>query len=272
MMTAIALRTSGTTLTVLIAGAAAMLSAAKPTPPVTSMSTTMTFRCYSTPAVGDEDACAVSENTVQPNADHIGDEGGGFYVGSMGSVAAGANFTAAGRALQVFLHEAINNSRALECGAPGVVAGCNPGPLLPFDGTSGVFDAEMSVKVLNASATAPSPGPDPTLEDASLTTMACNVPRLALAQITLRVPGGEGHWGLNFNKRAYHSTGATITRVATATWVVEAGPAQYAELVSFGHSNIQGKKGPSHEGRYVAPFKLTIQGNAPLPIGTTTCP
>jgi hypothetical protein len=50
--------------------------------------------------------------------------------------------------------------------------------------------------------------------------------------------------------------------------VVEATTDQYAELVSFNHSAIQGKKGPSHEGRYRVPFLLTID----TPAGSTTCP
>jgi len=83
-MTAKALRVSAATLALLITATAAILAAGKPNKPVTSMSTTMTFRCYSSPAPGDEAPCSVSENTVQPNADHIGDDGNGSYTGSMG--------------------------------------------------------------------------------------------------------------------------------------------------------------------------------------------
>jgi hypothetical protein len=269
-MTVTPLRLSATTLTLLIAGAATMSSAPKPKP-VASVPATMTFRCYSYPSVPADPACEVITNTVAVSADHVGDDGDGrtYTGGVLGSGAAYLKVTGTGRAFRLFLHEALaaepnKPSRSNECAAPGALAGCNPGPLLPFDGTSALFgEAEVNIKVLNQA----------TLEDASLTAMACTpdvagTGSLALVHFTFWVPGGEGHWGLNFNSRAYHSTGATIRRVSGTRWVVEATSDQYAELVSFNHSAIQGKKGPSHEGRYTVPFMVTID----TPAGSTTCP
>ncbi len=272
-MTASARRASATTVILLAAGAAALLANGKPSKPVTTVSATMTFRCYSVPD-SDTDPCTVAGEDAK-SADHVGNEAGveprTYQGGFVGSTSAYLKVTGTGRAFQLFLHPPLLStqdgvpSRDNECDI-STVAGCNPGPLLPFDGTSALFgDAEVNIKVLDST----------TLADGSLTAMPCvadvaDTGSLALVHFTFRVPGGEGHWGLNFNKRAYHSTGATIRRVANTRWVVEATTTQYAELISFNHSAIQGKKGPSHEGRFVVPFQLTIETNG-LPSGSATC-
>lgn len=98
---------------------------------------------------------------------------------------------------------------------------------------------------------------------------------MALVHYTAWLPGGDGHWGLNFNPRPlYHSTGAEVRRMGNKIWEVEALPAtdteNYAELVSFNHSGIRRKAGPSHEGRYSVPFQLTItvDDSVALPSGS----
>lgn len=270
-MTASALRVSATTLTMLIAGGAAILAAVKPAKPVTTVAATMTFRCYTSPDLPDDPACAIAANTVSVSADHVGDEGYSPYRlyegGVLGSTSAYLKVTGTGRAFRLFLHAALapgpEPSRIDECDADGALAGCNPDDRLPllYGSSMLLSDAEVNIKVLHPT----------TLEDASLTAMACNAPGLALVHFTAWLPGGEGHWGLNFNRRAYHSTGATITRTGSTTWVVEATTDDYAELVSFGHSNIQRRQGPSHEGRYKVPFRLTIETGTALPTGAATC-
>ena len=81
----------------------------------------------------------------------------------------------------------------------------------------------------------------------------------ALVHYTFWLPGGDGHWGMNANPR-YHADAALVERRNQTTWVVTSSAVAQprAELVSFAHSGILRKSGPSHEGQYVLPFSFTI--------------
>lgn len=249
-----------TSVTVLFACVgAAWLSAAKPPKPVTSVPATASFDCAS-PA-GSPSPCATTE-AVDPVAHHIVDEGGGTYAGGVLGERFFLRITGTGRAIRLFLHGALPDS--LECAVPGVLAACNPDTRLPSLNGTGIdmTDAEVSIVVLD---------PAPSYADAAggLVAMPCDgIPRLALVHFTTWLAGGEGHWGVNFNPRAYHSSAADVTREGPTTWVVEASASQDAELVSFNHSGIRRKAGPSHEGLYSVPFRLTIEATAPVPTGS----
>ena len=101
-----------------------------------------------------------------------------------------------------------------------------------------------------------------------LPAMACGVAHPAALQYTFWLTNGDGHWGLNFNPNAYPlGTAAIIVRTGTQTWVASAGASERAELVSFSHSGIRRRNGPSREGVFVVPFKLTIVATEPVAPG-----
>ena len=147
-----------------------------------------------------------------------------------------------------------------------MLAACNPYPTeeLLIGNTTALVPVEIIVRPLNETTKEVSAG--------GLTGMACVAEgqegQLALVSFTTWITGSEGHWGLNFNPREmYHSTGAKVRRTSKTTWEAYATTAQWAELVSFNHSGIRRKAGPSHEGQFVAPFLFEI--SAP---GVTTGP
>ena len=89
--------------------------------------------------------------------------------------------------------------------------------------------------------------------------MACGGSAYALVHYTFWLPGGDGHWGMNANPR-YHADAVWVERIDRMTWVVTS-PGEVgdrAELVSFAHSAILRKSGPSHEGQYALPFSIMI--------------
>jgi hypothetical protein len=65
---------------------------------------------------------------------------------------------------------------------------------------------------------------------------------------------------MNANPR-YHADAVSVTRSKDGKeWLVTS-PGEtgdQAELVSFAHSRILRKSGPSHEGQYALPFSITI--------------
>jgi hypothetical protein len=131
------------------------------------------------------------------------------------------------------------------------LARCNPdGPLI---GVLDLYDFDVRVKPLTSS--------DPEADDlpGGLTGMACGETAYALVHYTFWLPGGDGHWGMNANPR-YHADAVWVERHNKTTWVVTS-PGEEgdrAELVSFAHSAILRKSGPSHEGQYALPFSITI--------------
>ena len=99
----------------------------------------------------------------------------------------------------------------------------------------------------------------------------CNVPYPALVHYTFWLPDGNGHWGFNFNPRAYPgTTAAVVVRVNSTTWTAEAEADDIGELLSWGHTGIRRHNGPSREGQFNMPFKVTIEASG-LPAGAGTC-
>lgn len=133
------------------------------------------------------------------------------------------------------------------------LARCNPdGPLY---GVRELDEFDVRVKPLtsNSSDADDLPG--------GLTGMACggSASAFALVHYTFWLPSGDGHWGMNANPR-YHADAAWVERRNRTTWVVTS-PGVLggnAELVSFAHSGILRKSGPSHEGQYALPFSIMI--------------
>lgn len=99
----------------------------------------------------------------------------------------------------------------------------------------------------------------------------CGAPQPALVHYTFWLPDGNGHWGFNFNPRAYPgTTAAIVVRVTPTTWTVEAEADDIGELLSWGHTGIRRNNGPSGEGHFNMPFRATIQAGG-LPAGAGTC-
>ena len=224
----------------------------------------ITFRCNATNP-GDA-TCPAGGTTAVPPQDHITGDLQGAYTGGW----LGASFSLRlenGRALMLTLQAPIGDSRTSECYLAGALAACNPDDRLPsLNGSSmSLSPVEIIVRVLDPN--------NYELAAGGLPGMACGVEQLALVSFTTWLDGGEGHWGLNFNPREmYHSTGATVKRVNTTTWVAYADTTQYAELVSFNHSGIRRKAGPSHEGRFVVPFAFTITASGVTTTGHNCAP
>jgi hypothetical protein len=100
---------------------------------------------------------------------------------------------------------------------------------------------------------------------------SCGATYPALVHYTFLLPDGNGHWGFNFNPRAYAgTTAAVVIRVNNQTWTVEAESDDIGELLSWNHTGIRRNNGPSREGRFNMPFKATIAASS-LPAGAGTC-
>lgn len=100
---------------------------------------------------------------------------------------------------------------------------------------------------------------------------SCGQSYPALVHYTFWLPDNNGHWGFNFNPRAYPGTdAAVVVRHDNVTWTVEADIDDEGELLSWNHSGISRNNGPSREGRFIMPFKATIVANG-LPAGAGTC-
>jgi hypothetical protein len=139
-----------------------------------------------------------------------------------------------------------------------MLAHCNPDG--PLHGVLALDDFDVRVKPLTSydSGADDLPG--------GLTGMACHgtaeAPALVNYTFWLPLEGADGHWGMNANPR-YQADAVTVNRVDRQHWVVTSpgvavGAEGIAELVSFAHSAILRKSGPSHEGQYVLPFSFTI--------------
>lgn len=100
----------------------------------------------------------------------------------------------------------------------------------------------------------------------------CGEQQKGMVHTTFSLPDGNGHWGFNFNPRGYPGTSpVTIIREDPVTWTVEASLNDVGELLSWGHSGIRGKNGPSREGRFNMPFKATIFVPVSLPAWAGSC-
>jgi hypothetical protein len=162
------------------------------------------------------------------------------------------------RLLNMYFGTSVTGSRTCE-----VVGNCHPNGASDNE-SFGLNNAQLRVKPLVPGTWEDLPG--------LMFGMACNVGYPALVHYTFWLPDGDGHWGFNFNPREYPSTtDALLTRLDHDTWSVEAGSAQSGELLSWAHSGIRGKNGPSHEGVFTMPFKVTIDATGPVPTSGVTC-
>jgi hypothetical protein len=90
----------------------------------------------------------------------------------------------------------------------------------------------------------------------------------------------EREWalGLNFHLRsAAGSTAARIKRTALTEWTVSATagtvpPSNPGGLLSWGHSGLRGKNGPSIEGVFSVPLRFTIKAAATATVPNGNCP
>jgi len=213
-----------------VAGAAALLAA----PPAKSLVAIATFRNAESDAVTSQMAVTGAISS-------------GVFDATVASPATSGT--------QVTLPALIPGTRECETAA---LAGCNPDAQA---GTLSLDSSQLRVKPILDN--------DPDYDDrpGGLTAMPCPSSSSALVNHALYITGTEGHWGLNANPR-YHSEPAIVERTSRTTWVVTH-DGRRGELVSFSHSNILRKSGPSHEGQYILPFQITLTANAPA---SPTCP
>ena len=219
---------------------------------------TMTFRCFA--GGGGLDSCGpVSDD---PATDRVRDDGLLYTGGSIDTsgvynvvIAPTAN-----RLLNLSLGSRIDNLRP--CDTTG-----NCHPFLNLANTNLALDYfDIKVKPLTTNLSQDLAG-----GLYGMTTCQTMV-YPALVHYTFWLPDGDGHWGLNFNPKAYPgTTAANLVRLTDTTWSVES-VGDIAELLSWGHSGITRHDGPSHEGRFYVPFKLTIAATSPLPSGVGRCP
>jgi hypothetical protein len=222
-------------------------SAAKPAKP-TTMGATVGFRCHV------EDLMCNS-----PGIDRVRDDTAGSYAGVINSGVFDVQITGGMRSLRMYLPTAnmIPSSRTCL-----TVGNCNPDwPIVVSNQPLVLYEAQIRVKPLTTG---------PVIEDlpGGLTAMNCGQENPGLVDFTFSLPSNDGHWGLNFNPKAYPGTsGAVLKRVDSQSWTAETpndNTNDVGELLSWVHSGIQHKNGPSHEGRFHVPFKLTITTAVPL--------
>jgi hypothetical protein len=137
---------------------------------------------------------------------------------------------------------------------------CNPDRVKVVNGNLNFYTASIEVKPLVTPT-----GPE---LSGLLWGMKCTDVYQAKVHYTFTLPGGDGHWGFNFNQVVYPgSDNALITRASDGLhWTVESN-GQKGELLSWGHSGLRRpRSGPSHEGFFYANFKFTIEVmNLPSP-------
>ena len=231
--------------------------------PVTSVAASVTFRCYTQHGF-DDGPCAAPSNDDY-TVDRARDDWATFTGGAIasGGVVASSVFDirvapASSRELTLILGAFLEDTRTCV-----TVGNCNPDG--PLDSRLMVLsDWSLRVKPLVLNTWEDLPG--------GLGAMTCGDSYPGLVFYTFWLPSGDGHWSLTFNPRAYpSSTDVVLTRLNDLTWTVDADATHLAELVSFAHSKLKGKlKGPSREGVFRVPFKLTIVAES-LPPGAMTC-
>jgi hypothetical protein len=225
--------------------------------PATSVSASVTFRCYAQQETLEPDPCATPAGDDDYAVDRARDDGGAYAGGSIGSGVFNIHLMPSqSRPLTLMLGDLAGARTCLSVG------NCNPdGPLNNTDLT--LAEWYLRVKPLVTGTWEDMPG--------GLGAMTCGPTYPALVHYTFFLPNPDGHWGLNFNPRAYApSTPLALTRLDSLTWTVESTASHLAELVSFAHSGIRRKNGPSIEGFFRVPFKLTITAGA-LPPGAMSC-
>jgi hypothetical protein len=231
------------------------VSAAGKPPKPTTFAAIATFRCYTLEGT-------FGSNCALPGNDGVRDDGGPYDTnGVINSGIFDVQVPAgSGRVLYLYLQNMIDGSRTCLS-----IGNCNPdGPLDQWPQPLALTEASIRVKALTYLSASN------TYEDfaGGLTAMACGSTKPGLVDFTFWLPSGDGHWGFNVNPKAYPgTTAADLTRAPDGqTWTVEAMSDDRAELLSWGHSGITRRNGPSHEGLFTAPFKITITAPA------ATCP
>lgn len=227
--------------------------------PVTSVAATGTFRCYSDPGEVPPDPCLLPASGADNTVDRARDDAA-VYTGVIDGLYYFHFTPSQNRTLALHFGNLASGPRNCEA-----IGNCNPdGPLNNKD----LLLNEVDLRV--------KPLVDGTWEDLAggLFAMSCSDPDgyPGLVHFTFWLPSLNGHWGLNFNPRAYApSTGVTLRRLDNLTWTAEAnGTDHLAELISFAHTGIRRKNGPSREGFFRVPFKLTLVAAA-MPAGAVTC-
>jgi hypothetical protein len=224
-------------------------------PKQTPMPATVTFRCLAA-----EQASPLCSEPVINGTDRVRDDGQSYsgFIDPSGLFTTQLSTPGSGRFLNMYFGNSLPGSRTCTD-----VGNCQPNG--PSDGKHlELNNAEVRVKPLIDGTWADLPG--------LLFGMSCNSDYPALVHYTFWLPDGDGHWGFNFNPRDYpNTTPAVIIRLDNVTWTVEAKSYYIGELLSWAHSGIHGKNGPSREGRFNMPFKFTIDATGPLPAGAVTC-
>jgi hypothetical protein len=237
-------------------GSLDLLAAAKPPKPQ-PVPATLTFRCLADDPGGSPSPC---DDFDDGGTDRIRDDGASY----VGSIDPSGIFTpqiatpGTGRFVNMLFGIALPNTRA--CVGVG---NCHPSG--PTDGKHLVLDNfQFRVKPFIEGTSEDLPG-------LLFGMSTCSEPQAGMVHTTYWLPDGSGHWGFNFNPRGYPGTSpVTIVREDTVTWTVEAGTYDVGELLSWGHSGIRGKNGPSREGRFHMPFKATIVATN-IPDGAGDC-
>ena len=232
----------------------AVLTAAKPAPPVPTAAT-VTFRCDG--AVG---AAPCGDPSVATN-DRVRADDVAYSTGTIGSTGMYlvrlTPTSTAGRWLNLYFYDP--GSR------PCAVAGnCNPdGPLYQKPQPMALDDIELRTKPLVNGTWDDLPG--------GLFAIACGGTSPGMVHFTFWLPTGNGHWGLNFNPRsASGSSPVSIRRIAFNQWTVSAAQGDLGGLLSWNHSGLRGRNGPSVEGLFTAPFLFTIDATGSVP-GNGSC-
>lgn len=241
-----------------VVGSLDLLAAAKPPKPQ-PVTATLTFRCFADDPGGSPSPC---DDFVDGGTDRIRDDG--LLSPYVGSIDPSGLFTpliatpGSGRVVNMLFGLALPDTRT--CGSVG---NCHPNGAT--DGKHLVLDNfQFRVKPLIEGTWDDLPG-------LLFGMSTCGFPQKGMVHTTFWLPDGNGHWGFNFNPRGYPGTSpVTIVRENPVTWTVEAGPTDAGELLSWGHSGLRGKNGPSGEGRFHMPFKATIVANG-LPNGAGGC-
>lgn len=252
-----------------LAGGATALLAQGKTKTVATVPATLTFRCGADTGPSEGPCGLETDGQATAGADRLRDDGAG-YGGTVGDVS--FFYRSYGtRPLRLFLGSPLPDS--IEC--DGALAGCNPDLAadagnVAYDGSeTRLDDFEVQIKPIDLG----------TLENrvGGLVALPCGVEFPALVHITVRMAAVEGHWGLNYNARAYHSEFATVERTGDYTWTVDTRAnnsedvGDTAELVAFNHRGITRRAGPSHEGWFAVPFSATIDSLGRLPTRSTRC-
>jgi hypothetical protein len=241
-----------------VVGVLGTVTMAGPPPKKQPLPATMTFRCMA------GDPGSPSCDPVSDLTDRIRDDSFGTYFG--GAIDTGGvfnvGFAPVTRVLQMFLGTRLD-AGPRPC---DTIGNCHLLDLADAGHTLDNFN--VRVKPLTSFGSG-----SEDLAGGLYALTACGPGNVypALVHYTFWLPDGDGHWGLNFNPKAYPgTTAANLRRLSSTQWTVES-VGGTGDLLSWGHSGIRGKNGPSREGRFTVGFKLTINLMSSLPVGVQGC-